>query len=107
MGDNMEGVGAMPTYKPNTIARKSQWGWNKGTQAFLLDDAEGNTWILKGFQLGITPKYTYEEFIAVGQSNFKKLPSGWKVRIKILEQDLIEKPADGVATIMPDEFFNS
>jgi hypothetical protein len=37
---------------------------------------------------------------------FKKLPDGWKVRVKTLEKDLIEKPENGLATIMPDEFFN-
>jgi len=37
---------------------------------------------------------------------YQKLPEGWKVRVKTLEEDLIEKPEGGVATIMKDEFFN-
>ena len=89
-----------------TIARKSGLGWNKGTTAVLLDDAEGNTWIMKGFQLGLKPQHTYEEFLADGAGKFKKLPPGWKFRVKTLEKDLIEKPEGGVATIMSDEFFN-
>ncbi len=93
-------------YQPVTIARKSALGWNKGTKVLLLDDAEGNTWILKGFQLGIHPKQSFEEFVAAGESNFKKLPAGWKFRTKVLDKDLIEKPDNGVAWIMPDEFFN-
>jgi hypothetical protein len=93
-------------YKPVTIARKSQIGWNKGTTVLLLDDAEGNTWIMKGFQQGLEPRHTYEQFVAAGQSQFKKLPTGWKFRVKKLEKDLIEAPEGGVATIMPDEFFN-
>ena len=93
-------------YKPMTIARKSGLGWNKGTTVLLLDDAEGNTWVMKGFQLGLKPRYTYKEFVAAGASNFKKLPPGWKFRVKTLDKDLIEKPENGVATIMPDEFFN-
>jgi hypothetical protein len=44
--------------------------------------------------------------MAAGASNFKQLPPGWKVRIKTLDEDLIERPESGVATIMPDEFFN-
>ena len=72
----------------------------------LLDDAEGNVWVMKGFQLGVTPKYTYEQFVAAGQSQFKQLPPGWKFRVKKLEKDLVEIPEGGVATIMPDEFFN-
>jgi hypothetical protein len=106
MGDNTGGVAESTPYKPMTIARKSALGWNKGTEVLLLDDAEGNTYIMKGFQLGLKPQYTYEQFVAAGESNFKKLPPGWKFRIKTLEQDLIETPENGVATIMPDEFFN-
>jgi hypothetical protein len=93
-------------YKPTTIKRTSKWGWNKGTTVLLLDDAEGNTWVMKGFQLGLKPLHTYEQFVAAGAGMFKKLPPGWKVRVKTLEKDLIEIPVGGVATIMPDEFFN-
>ena len=106
---NMDGsadVNESTPYKTFTIARKSSLGWNKGTTVLLLDDPEGNTYIIKGFQLGLEPQYTYEEFVAAGQSNFKKLPAGWKFRVKTLDKDLIETPENGVATIMPDEFFN-
>jgi hypothetical protein len=106
---NMAGianVGQQAPYKPLTIARKSGLGWNRGTTVMLLDDAEGNTWVMKGFQVGVKPAYTYEEFVAAGQSQFKKLPPGWKFRVKTLETDLVETPENGVATIMPDEFFN-
>ena len=99
-------VGKLAPYKPATIARKSGLGWNKGTTVMLLDDAEGNTWVMKGFQVGLKPTYTYEEFVAAGQGQFKKLPPGWKFRVKTLEKDLVEIPEQGVATIMPDEFFN-
>jgi hypothetical protein len=81
-------------------------GWNKGTKVVLLDDPEGNTWIMKGFQLGLRPQYTYEEFLTAAANKFKNLPKGWKVRVQTLEKDLIEKPGGGVATIMTDEFSN-
>jgi len=106
MGDNAGGVAESTPYKPMTIARKSGLGWNKGTTVLLLDDAEGNTWIMKGFQLGLKPRHTYKEFVAAAASTFKALPKGWKVRVKTLDQDLNEKPEGGVATIMSDEFFN-
>lgn len=106
MGANTGGVSESTPYKPITIARKSSLGWNKGTTVLLLDDPDGNTWIMKGYQLGLKPQYTYEQFESVGASNFKKLPMGWKFRIKTLEQDLIEIPENAVATIMADEFFN-
>ena len=99
-------VGQLAPYESLTIARKSGLGWNKGTTVMLLDDAEGNTWVMKGFQVGLKPTYTYDEFVAAGQGQFKKLPPGWTFRVKTLEKDLVETPEKGVATIMPDEFFN-
>ena len=95
-----------PAYKPFTIDRNSSIGWDKGTTALLLDDAEGNTWIMKGFEQGLKPSYTYEQFVTAGQNQFKQLPPGWKFRVKALEKDLVEKPEGGVATIMRDEFSN-
>jgi len=106
MGDNAGGVGESTSYKPLTIARKSGVGWNKGTTVLLLDDPQGNTWVMKGFQVGVAPKYTYNDFVARGQGQFKQLAPDWKFRVVKLEKDLIETPENGVATIMPDEFFN-
>jgi hypothetical protein len=99
-------VNKVPPYAPFTIARKSSVGWNKGTTAFLLDDPQGNTWIMKGFQLGLKPEHTYQQFLAAGAKNFKNLPAGWKFRIKKLDKDYKETPENGVATITSDEFFN-
>jgi hypothetical protein len=99
-------VGDVTPYEPMTIARESRMGWPAGTRVMLLDDADGNTWIMKGFQLGLEPKFTYDDFIANGASYFEKLPAGWKFRVVTLEEELIETPENGVATIMADEFFN-
>jgi hypothetical protein len=73
MGDKTSIAESEP-YTPATIARKSGVGWNKGTTVLLLDDAEGNTWVMKGFQLGLEPQHTFDEFVAAGEANFKKLP---------------------------------
>jgi hypothetical protein len=72
----------------------------------MLADPTGTTWIMKGFQNGLQPQQSDDEFLAAEQSQFKHLPPGWKVRVKTLDKDLIERPEGGVATIMPDEFFN-
>jgi hypothetical protein len=34
------------------------------------------------------------------------LPSGWKFRDKVLDQDLVLIPETGTARIMPDDLFN-
>lgn len=99
-------VADMPSYEPQTIARKSRVGWKKGTTVMVLDDADGNSWVMKGFQLGLTPRFDYDDFLAHGASHFEHLPAGWTFRTVTLEQELVETPLDGVATIMSDEFFN-
>jgi hypothetical protein len=71
-----------------------------------MDDAEGNTWILKGFQVGLQPQHTFEDFVAAGLRLYTNLPEGWKVRTMALEEELVETPKNGKATIMADEFFN-
>lgn len=93
-------------YRPMPIARRGECGWNMGTTVVLLDDPLGNTWIMREFHLGLTPQQTYAEFLASAGGNFRKLRKGWTMRIKTLEQDLIEKPEGGLATIMADEFMN-
>jgi hypothetical protein len=99
-------VGDLTPYEPMTIARESRLGWAKGSTVMVLDDADGNSWIMKGFQLGLKPRFTYSDFLANGANYFEHLPAGWEFRVVTLEQDLIETPVGGVATIMPDEFFN-
>lgn len=93
-------------YVPTTIERKTAFGYNKGTQVFLIDDPNGNTWIMKGYEVGLHPKWTFAKFSRNPASFFKKLPAAWKYRTKILDKNLILIPATGVATIMPDEHFN-
>ena len=93
-------------YKSTQIERKSQLGYNQGATVFLIDDDKGTTWIMKGFELGMKPRWTYEEFASDPAGKFKQLPAGWKFRTKVLDQDLTLIPETGVATIMADEFFN-
>lgn len=99
-------LGGTAPYQQVTIARKSSCGWNAGSKVVLMDDADGNTWVMKGFEEGLEPKHTYEEFLSQGASLFKELPAGWKVRLQVLEKDLVETPETGVATLVTDEFFN-
>ena len=99
-------VNDVTPYVPTTIARKSAINWNKGRKVMVLDSPDGNVWIMKGFQLGLDPKMSYEAFMAAGPAVFKKLPPGWKARVVTLAQDNLEVPQGGVAWIMSDEFFN-
>ena len=92
-------------YRKTSVERKTKFGYLKGRPGFLIDDAEGNTWIMKGMNLGLNPTQSYETAKDLG-SRLKKLPPGWKFRVAVLPEDLVLLPATGVAEIMPDELFN-
>jgi hypothetical protein len=92
-------------YRKTSVERKTKFGYLKGRPAFLIDDAEGNTWIMKGMNLGLKPTESYETAKELG-SRLKKLPPGWKFRVAVLPEDLVLIPTTGIAEIMPDELFN-
>jgi hypothetical protein len=94
-------AGHTNAYKKTTIERKSRIGWNKGTTVFLIDDAEGNTWVLKGMQLGLGSKETYDSIATnFAEKRLPNLPRGWKFRTKVLDRDLIETPKNGVEPLL-------
>jgi hypothetical protein len=93
------------SYHPTTVQRKTKFGYNKGTTAHLIDDADGNTWIMKGYNEGLKPAMSFAE-ASTTLANRLTLPLGWKFRDKVLEQDLVLSPETGTARIMPDNLFN-
>jgi hypothetical protein len=103
-GMNLEDESKM-SFHPTTVERKTKFGYNKGTTAHLIDDADGNTWIMKGFNEGLKPAMSYEE-ASTTLANRLTLPPGWKFRNKVLDQDLVLIPENGTARIMPDNLFN-
>lgn len=108
LGPNTCGtVGQSTPYVPRTVERAGgAVGWKKGATVLLLDDPDGNTWVMKDFHQGMRPLSTYGQFVARGARNFTKLPPGWSFRVKVLDRELIERPTSGVATVVADEFFN-
>ena len=47
-------------------ANRGPRGGNKGPKVMVFDDASGNAWIMKGFQLSMKPQRTYDDFMAAG-----------------------------------------
>src|SRR5438034_9850645 len=47
-------------YKPTTVARSSQMGFLKGKPLFILDDPEGNPWVMQAYGMIVDPTETYE-----------------------------------------------
>jgi hypothetical protein len=58
-----EKVSESTQYKPITIAPERGIGWNKGTKVLMIDDTDGNAWVMKGFELRLNPQQTHAQFI--------------------------------------------
>lgn len=92
-------------YKVMQFNRVSTIIFAKGKPVFLLDDANGTTWVNKNYQTGVDPTLTYEGMATLDQ-RLKHLPAGWKFRTVVIDRDLVIK-ADGVQRIMWDELGNA
>ena len=93
-------------YKNITVGRHTKFGFDKGKQVFVLEDPDGNPWVMKSMSLITHPDQKFDELGTLGSR--LKLPPGWKFRAPVLEQDLVLTPdKDGVAHITQDDFGNT
>ena len=65
-------------YKMITGKRDTQFGINKGSPAFILDDPDGNSWVMKSVSLIVDPNQAYESLKDLGSR--LQSPPGWKFR---------------------------
>jgi hypothetical protein len=79
-------------------------GLRAGQQAFLLDDPDGQTWVMKSLSLIVDPPLTYDQLTDLGDR--LQLPSGWSYRVQTLEKGLILKPEQDIAKFVQDELRN-
>lgn len=92
------------TYKHVPVERKSTFIFRAGKPVFLMNDSDGNVWVMKTYRNDYGQ--TYENLKDLG-SRYKKLPEGYRFRVVTLEKDLVLKPTEGTATVMQDEFENT
>ena len=92
-------------YKTITGKRDTQFGINNGSPAFILDDPDGNAWVMKSVSLIVDPGQTYDSVKGLGGR--LQPPPGWKFRAVVLQQDLVLTPDNGAAHITQDELGNT
>jgi len=95
-----------------TVTRHTRFGFNKGTRTSVLDDPDGNPWVMKSFSLTTFPDQKFGEIAAPGSR--PELPADrkfWSVllfRSVLLEQDRVLTPEkSGTAHITQDNFGNT
>jgi hypothetical protein len=92
-------------YKTITGKRDTHLGINKGSLAFILDDPDGNSWVMKSASLIVDPRQTYDSLKDLGSR--LQPPPGWKFRAVELQQDLVLTPDSGGVNITQDELGNT
>jgi hypothetical protein len=85
--------------------RDTSMGIRKGSRAYILDDPQGNSWVMKSASLIKDPNQKFEDLKNLGSR--LKLPPGWKFRSPILEQDLVFMTDNGNTQITQDEIGNT
>jgi len=77
----------------------------KGSRVYILDDPEGNSFVMKSASLIKDPNQKFEDLKDLGSR--LKLAEGWKFRTRILEEELIFKTKDGKSFIVQDDIGNT
>ncbi len=93
------------SYQVMTANRDTSMSIDKGSRAYILNDPQGNSWVMKSASLIKDPNQKFEDLKDLGSR--LKLPPGWKFRSPILEQDLIFLTDKGQAHITQDELGNT
>lgn len=92
-------------YKPMAGNRDTAFGINAGSPAFILDDPDNNSWVMKSAGLIVDPTQTYDTLRDLGTR--LQLALGWTFRTVVLDADLILTPDNGKAHIVQDDLGNT
>lgn len=77
----------------------------KGSRVYILDDPDGNSYVMKSASLIKDPNQKFENLKDLGSR--LSLAPGWKFRTRILDQELVFKTKDGKSFIVQDEIGNT
>jgi hypothetical protein len=93
------------SYAVMDAKRDTSMGIKKGSRTYILDDPQGNSWVMKSASLIKDPNQKFEDLKNLGSR--LKLPTGWKFRSPVLEQDLVFMTDNGNTMITQDELGNT
>jgi hypothetical protein len=93
------------SYEVMPAKRDTAMTIRKGSRAYILDDPQGSSWVMKSASLIKDPDQKFEELKDLGSR--LQLPAGWKFRSPILEKDLVFMTDNGKTMITQDEIGNT
>jgi hypothetical protein len=77
----------------------------KGSRVYILDDPDGDSFVMKSASLIKDPNQKFDDLKNLGSR--LKFAEGWKWRTKILDQELVFKTKDGKSFIVQDDIGNT
>lgn len=92
-------------YNPMEVLRDTHMGIKAGSPACILDDPEGNAWVMKSADRIFHPEQKISDLQDLGSKI--KLPAGWKYRYVILDKELVFQPDNGKGWIVQDDMNNT
>ncbi len=92
-------------YAATTIQRDTEYGYPAGRPVFILDDPDGNPWVMQAYSQIVDPALTLGDLAGLGGR--LKLPEGWRYRSETLERPLVVHPVKGTARILQDDLQNT
>jgi hypothetical protein len=93
------------SYAVMHAARATAMTIRKDSRAYILDDPQGNSWVMKSASLIVDPNQKFEDLKNLGSR--LNLPSDWKFRTLILEKDLVFMTDNGKTMITQDSIGNT
>ena len=77
----------------------------KGSRVYIMDDPDGNSFVMKSASMIVDPDQKFEDLKDLGSR--LELAEGWSFRTKVLEQELVFKTKDGKSFIVQDNIGNT
>ena len=99
------GAAGATFYKDIIVHRKSTQGYAKGQTVFIPDAADGTTRVMQASSRIVDKNLSYDDLKTLNTK--LKLPTDWKYRTRVLDQDLGVSAIDGLAHVLQDDLENT
>lgn len=95
------------SYYPGYIYRNSQFKFNKGSKAHILDTPDGEVCVMQSYTDHFDKRVTKDSLDNLGE--ILDLPEGWKYRSVVLDRELVinQKRANNLAHVAQDNLHNT
>lgn len=91
-------------YSSNEITRTTNFIYRAGKPVYELTSPAGEVYVMQSYSQIVNPSLNMKDLSSLDQQ--LKLPTGWKYKTRLLQQDL-SLVANGVAYVIQDNLMNS